>query len=182
MIALLRACDTGRIPAQGYVVLAPREGTQAAANAEGTPVEIVEPGEEYGRRLRDALGEATVVCLAGFTRLLPPEVLAAFPGRVLNIHPSLLPRHGGPGMYGRRVHEAVIASGDPESGCTVHLVTERYDEGQVVLQARCPVLPGDSPETLASRVLELEHQVYPESVRRILSGSPLLSIAEKGKA
>ena len=182
MTALLRACDTGRIPAQGYVVLAPCEGTQAAANAGETPVEIVEPGEEYGRRLRDALGEATVVCLAGFTRLLPSEVLAAFPRRVLNIHPSLLPRHGGPGMYGRRVHKAVIASGDPESGCTVHLVTERYDEGQVVLQARCAVLPGDSPETLAARVLELEHQVYPESVRRILSGSPLPSIAEKGKA
>ena len=107
--------------------------------------------------------------------LLPLEVIEAFPNRVLNVHPSLLPRHGGPGMYGARVHEAVLASGDRESGCTVHLVTERYDEGQVVLQARCPVFAGDTPETLAARILELEHRAYPDAVRRVLtspSGSP----------
>ena len=175
MVALLRACDERTIPAVSKVVIAPREGTEAAANAGGTPVVVVAPGETYGARLLEAIHDATIVCLAGFTRLLPSEVLTAFPRRVLNIHPSLLPRHGGPGMYGRRVHEAVIASRDTESGCTVHLVTERYDEGEIVLQAHCPVLPDDSPETLAARVLALEHRTYPEAVRRILSPQPEVS-------
>ncbi len=170
MAALLKGCDEGTIPAMPFVVIAPRAGTEAAGNAGNVPVTVVEPGDGYGIRLVEALQEATVVCLAGFTRLLPSEVLDAFPGRVLNIHPSLLPRHGGPGMYGRRVHEAVLASGDAESGCTVHLVTERYDEGAVVLQSRCLVEANDSPETLAARVLVLEHRTYPQAVRRILTG------------
>lgn len=169
MAALLAACADGTIPAQACRVVAPRSGTEAAARAVGVQTTVVEPGEAYGARLLAALEGATVVCLAGFTRLLPSEVLYAFPGRVLNVHPSLLPRHGGPGMYGRRVHEAVLAAGDAESGCTIHHVTERYDEGAVVLQARCPVLPGDTPESLAARVLGLEHLAYTEAVRRVLS-------------
>lgn len=169
MAALLAACAEDTIPAAACRVVAPREGTEAAANASGVEVAVVEPGEGYGARLVEALVGATIVCLAGFTRLLPSDVLWAFPGRVLNIHPSLLPRHGGPGMYGLRVHEAVLAAGDAESGCTVHYVTERYDEGGIVLQARCAVHEGDTPETLAARVLTLEHQTYPEAVRRVLT-------------
>ncbi|RYG27193.1 phosphoribosylglycinamide formyltransferase [bacterium] len=170
MVALLKACAEGTIPAEAYRVVAPREGTDAAANAGDVDVTVVEPGEHYGLRLVQALQGATIVCLAGFTRLLPVEVLHAFPGRVLNIHPSLLPRHGGAGMYGRRVHEAVLASGDAESGCSVHYVTDQYDEGDVILQGRCPVLPEDTPESLAARVLEVEHRVYPEAVARVLRG------------
>lgn len=170
MAALLRASEEGTVPAEAYRVIAPREGTEAAANAGDVQVLVVEPGDGYGERLVRALQGATVVCLAGFTRLLPSEVLDAFPGRVMNIHPSLLPRHGGPGMYGRRVHEAVLDAGDAESGCTVHYVTERYDEGAVILQDRCPVLPADTPESLAARVLELEHRVYPQAVRKVLGG------------
>jgi phosphoribosylglycinamide formyltransferase-1 len=98
---------------------------------------------------------------------LPSEILAQFPGRVLNIHPALLPKHGGKGMYGIRVHEAVIEAGDSESGCTVHLVTEQYDEGQIVVQLRCPVLAEDTPTTLAARVLELEKQAYPAAIRTL---------------
>lgn len=171
MAALLQACETGVISAMPLCVIAPREGTEAAGNACGVPVEVVEPGEAYGVRLLQALEGATVVCLAGFTRLLPQEVLAALPERVLNIHPSLLPRHGGHGMYGRRVHEAVLASGDTESGCSVHYVTEQYDEGAVILQGRCPVLADDTPESLAARVLALEHRVYPEAVELIIRQS-----------
>ena len=167
MAALLAACGT-TIPALPFRVVAPREETEAAANAGGTEVIVVSPGEEYGKRLVEALEGATVVCLAGFTRLLPEEVLEAFPARVLNVHPSLLPRHGGPGMYGLRVHEAVLASGDAESGCTVHRVTERYDEGAAILQTRCPVFAGDTPEALAARVLALEHRIYPQAVRQVL--------------
>lgn len=170
MAALLRACIDGTVPAHADCVIAPREGTEAAANAGNAEVKVVEPGPDYGNRLVEALRDATVVCLAGFTRLLPSDVLDAFPGRVLNVHPSLLPRHGGPGMYGMRVHEAVLACGDRESGCTVHRVTERYDEGEIVLQGRCPVLPEDTPESLAARVLEVEHRIYPQAVRKVLGG------------
>lgn len=181
MAALLRACEKGAIPAMPLCVIAPREGTEAAANAGNVPVVVVEPGEAYGVRLLQALEGATVVCLAGFTRLLPEEVLERFPQRVLNIHPSLLPRHGGHGMYGRRVHEAVLASGDTESGCSVHYVTDQYDEGAVVMQGRCPVHPGDTPETLAARVLGLEHRIYPEAVRWIIGQQPSeSSLAEEG--
>lgn len=169
MAALLRACEKGEIPAAAHRVIAPREGTEAAANAGDVPIVVVEPGEEYGPRLLEALQGATIVCLAGFTRLLPLEVLEAFPQRVLNIHPSLLPRHGGKGMYGRRVHEAVLASGDAESGCSVHYVTEEYDEGAVVLQGRCPVMPDDTPESLAARVLQVEHRIYPQAVTHLLT-------------
>lgn len=105
-----------------------------------------------------------LVVLAGFLALVPAGVVRAYAGRMLNIHPALLPRHGGPGMYGRRVHEAVLAAGDTESGATVHLVTEAYDEGPVLGQARVPVLPGDSPDSLAARVLEAEHQLLPAAV------------------
>ena len=88
----------------------------------------------------------------------------AFPGRILNVHPALLPAFGGLGMYGRRVHEAVLASGARESGATVHLVDEVYDRGAILGQARVPVLPGDDPETLAARVLEAEHRLLPAAV------------------
>ena len=179
MGAILRACDEGLIPASPFRVVAPREGTGAAANAGRTPVVVIEPGEGYGDRLVSALQGASLVLLAGFTRLLPVEVLRAFPRRVLNIHPSLLPRHGGQGMYGLRVHEAVIASGEAESGCTVHRVSERYDEGEIILQARCPVSPDDTPETLAARVLALEHRTYPEAIRTLLSSAGEI-LGEKG--
>jgi phosphoribosylglycinamide formyltransferase-1 len=101
-------------------------------------------------------------------RLLPEEVLAAFPNRVLNIHPALLPKFGGKGMYGMHVHEAVVAARETESGCTVHFVNEHYDEGAILHQRRCPVLPDDTPETLAARVLEQEHLAYPEAIQLVL--------------
>ncbi|HSR90592.1 MAG TPA: formyltransferase family protein, partial [Gemmatimonadales bacterium] len=95
----------------------------------------------------------------------PPAVIAAFRDRIINIHPALLPSFGGPGMYGLRVHQAVLASGAKVSGCTVHLVDEEYDRGPILAQSRVPVLPGDTAETLAARVLEAEHQLLPVVVR-----------------
>jgi phosphoribosylglycinamide formyltransferase-1 len=89
---------------------------------------------------------------------------------MLNIHPALLPRHGGKGMYGIRVHEAVLAAGERETGVTVHLVDEVYDHGPIVAQARVPVQPGDTPEALQARVLQAEHRLYPETLRRIALG------------
>lgn len=105
-----------------------------------------------------------LIVLAGYLKLVPAEVIGAFRGRIINIHPALLPAFGGAGMYGRRVHEAVLTSGVKESGCTVHLVDEEYDRGAILAQARVPVLPGDTAETLATRVLEEEHRLLPAVV------------------
>jgi phosphoribosylglycinamide formyltransferase-1 len=105
--------------------------------------------------------EITHLALAGFLLLLPESLLGRYPDRIVNLHPALLPRFGGKGMYGRRVHEAVLSAGERYSGITVHEVDPRYDEGRILFQARCPVLPGDSPETLEARVRGLEHRYYP---------------------
>jgi phosphoribosylglycinamide formyltransferase 1 len=112
-----------------------------------------------------------VVVLAGYMKLVPEEVVRRYQGRILNIHPALLPAFGGPGMYGIRVHRAVLASGARVSGATVHLVDERYDEGRIVAQWPVPVLPGDTPETLAARVLDVEHLLLPAAVEALLGGA-----------
>jgi len=111
--------------------------------------------------------DVNFIALAGYMKRVPPPVVAAYRGRIVNIHPALLPRFGGAGMYGIHVHEAVLASGASASGATVHYVDELYDHGQVVMQRTVPVLPGDTPETLASRVLAVEHELYPAAIRRI---------------
>lgn len=106
--------------------------------------------------------DVDLVILAGYLRLLP--ILPEFAGRVLNIHPSLLPKFGGKGMIGDRVHAAVLAAGEAESGCTVHLCNERYDEGRILVQARVPVLPDDTPTSLAARVFAAECEAYPAAI------------------
>lgn len=107
---------------------------------------------------------ADLVVLAGYLKLVPAAVVARYSGRMLNMHPSLLPAFGGPGMYGARVHRAVLSSGAAESGATVHLVDEVYDRGPILAQARVPVEPGDTPERLAARVLAAEHRLLPAVV------------------
>jgi len=111
------------------------------------------------------------IVLAGFLWLIPAPLLEAYEGKIVNIHPALLPRYGGKGMYGKRVHEAVIASGDRESGISIHHVNPRYDEGNIIFQARCPVKPGDTPDTLAERIHKLEYEHYPRVVESLLQGS-----------
>ncbi len=113
---------------------------------------------------RLARRDVDLVVLAGYLKLVPAPVITAYAGRIINIHPALLPRFGGRGMYGRRVHEAVLASGDEESGATVHLVDEEFDHGAVLAQVRVPVEPDDTPESLAQRVLEQEHRLLPAVV------------------
>jgi len=109
-----------------------------------------------------------LIVLAGFMRLIPAAMVKAFPQRIINIHPALLPKYGGKGMYGHHVHEAVIAAGEAQSGITIHWVNERYDEGEHLFQANCPVLPTDTAETLAQRIHALEHAHYPEVVERLV--------------
>lgn len=113
------------------------------------------------------------IVLAGFLKLIPFNIIRAFPNRIVNIHPALLPKHGGKGMYGMRVHEAVIAAGDTESGITIHLVNERYDEGSIIFQAKCPVLTNDTPQALADRIHQLEYQHYPRVVQQFIEGRQL---------
>ena len=108
------------------------------------------------------------VVLAGFLLRIPDAILHAYPKRMVNIHPSLLPKFGGKGMYGIHVHEAVLKAGEEESGITIQYINERYDEGDYIFQAKCPVLPDDIPETLAMRVHQLEYQYYPEVIERLV--------------
>ena len=122
------------------------------------------------------LAEARVdlLVLAGYLKLVPAAVTDAFAGRIINIHPALLPQHGGSGMYGQRVHAAVLAAGDNESGATVHLVDAEYDRGAILAQGRVPVAPDDTPATLAARVLAVEHRLLPAAVRAAaLAGHPV---------
>jgi len=120
------------------------------------------------RRLKER--DIQYIALAGYLKLLPTEVVAAYPKRILNIHPGLLPKYGGKGMYGHHVHEAVLAAGEKESGPTVHLVDEVYDHGKILEQVRVPVLDNDTPETLAQRVLLEEHKLYPAVIEKLITG------------
>jgi phosphoribosylglycinamide formyltransferase-1 len=107
--------------------------------------------------------------LAGFLRLVPPDIIKEYGGRIVNIHPALLPSYGGKGMYGSRVHEAVIAAGERESGITIHRVNEHYDDGAVIAQFRCEVTPEDTPESLAAKIHALEHRHFPETIEHDIS-------------
>jgi phosphoribosylglycinamide formyltransferase 1 len=109
-----------------------------------------------------------LVVLAGFMWLVPPALVQAFPGRIVNIHPALLPKFGGKGMFGHHVHEAVVAARETQSGITIHFVNEQYDEGQIIFQTTCPVLPTQTPDDVAAKVHELEYAHYPRVIGEVL--------------
>ena len=113
---------------------------------------------------------ADLIVLAGFLWLIPTDIIKAFPNRILNIHPALLPAYGGKGMYGSRVHEAVIANRERKSGISIHIVNEVYDAGNIIFQAECPVMEDDTPDSLAARIHELEYRHYPEVIRDYAAG------------
>lgn len=108
------------------------------------------------------------IVLAGFLVRVPDLILHAYPNKIINIHPALLPKFGGKGMYGSRVHEAVVAAGEKESGITIHYINERYDEGNTIFQATCPVLPDDTPEDVAEKVHALEYKHFPLIIEKVL--------------
>lgn len=166
LLALLDAL-AGSGDAEVVLVLSNRADAPGLARARDRGVDaehLKDPADasEWLSHLHGA--EVGLVVLAGYLKLVPPAVVAAYRGRIINIHPALLPDFGGPGMYGRRVHEAVLRSGARESGATVHLVDEVYDRGEILAQARVPVLPGDTPDTLGARVLAAEHRLLPAVV------------------
>lgn len=112
------------------------------------------------------------IVLAGFLAHIPDALLHAYPNRIVNIHPSLLPKFGGKGMYGNKVHEAVVTAGETESGITIHYLNEHYDEGQIIAQYRCPVMPNDTPQDVATRVHALEYEYYPKVIEQLLIALP----------
>jgi len=173
-MAALLASMTGGHPARPVLVLSNRAGAGGLpkAAAEGVATAIVSHRDHAGREAFEAaLDEslrgagADLVCLAGFMRILTPGFVAGWAGRMLNIHPSLLPLY--PGL---NTHARALAAGDAEHGCTVHEVTGELDSGPVLGRARLSVRPGDTPETLAERVLPLEHRLYPAVLRRFAAG------------
>lgn len=164
--ALLRALGPGA-PAHVVLVLSNRADAGAVARARAADVDaevLTDPSDPVEWLERLARHRADLLVLAGYLKLVPSGVVSRYRDRIVNVHPALLPAFGGPGMYGRRVHEAVLASGARQSGATVHLVDEVYDHGAVLAQGRVPVLPGDTPETLAARVLAVEHRLLPAVV------------------
>jgi formyltetrahydrofolate-dependent phosphoribosylglycinamide formyltransferase len=178
MAAIIDACQRGEIDGQVVLVIGTRREAPALQRAaeNGVPTCVISPRnlseEEYAQRLLHALGEAKadLVCLAGYMRLLPTPVVQAYAGRVMNIHPALLPLFGGKGMYGEHVHRAVLDSGMKVSGCTVHFVDEHYDTGPIIVQRCVPVEEEDTWETLAARVLVQEHQAYVQAVKLFAQG------------
>lgn len=182
MQAIIDACRNGTADAAVVLVLGVRDEAPAMVRAREQGIEtlVVRPASdpaEYAAQLLGALETQSIdlICLAGYMRLLPEEVVRAYRGRILNVHPGLLPLFGGKGMFGEHVHRAVLRSGMKVSGCTVHMVDEVYDHGPIVLQATAPVEEDDTPETLAARILPQEHAAYARAVALFAAGRIVLS-------
>ncbi|MHB9130871.1 MAG: phosphoribosylglycinamide formyltransferase [Armatimonadota bacterium] len=184
MQAIIDAAKSGQLDAIPCVVISNNSDSLALARArnEGIPAYHLssrthpEP-DALDLAIRQALvaHDVDVVVLAGYMKKLGPKTLQHFTGRILNIHPALLPKYGGQGMYGRHMHEAVLAAGETTTGVTIHLVSEDYDTGPILAQCEVPVVEGDTVETLAERVLAREHTFYIETLQRIGEGTVILS-------
>jgi phosphoribosylglycinamide formyltransferase 1 len=177
--SIIDSCEAGEIPAQVCCVISNNKSARALERARKHHIpayHISRAGcgsdEELDQAMIDALEkhEVELVCLAGYMKLLGLSMIRGYQGRILNIHPALLPEFGGEGMYGIRVHRAVIENGEKESGATVHLVDEIYDHGRILAQRKVAVMDGDTPEELAAKVLVEEHKIYPEVIGRIARG------------
>ena len=175
--AVIAAIESGGLAARAALVVSNRRAAPALAfaRARGVPTAFIPtlPDADLAdARLAAALvaAGADLVILSGYLRRLGPETLAAFAGRILNVHPALLPKYGGRGMYGRRVHEAVLAAGEAVSGASVHLVDEFYDHGPVVAQVTVPVCPSDDAERLERRVMAAEPQLFVETLQAVVRG------------
>lgn len=185
MRAIVQAIADGVLDAQARIVISNNGDSAALAFARDHGVAVRHISgrtagsvEAADRAIADALTEAgvTLLILSGYLRPVGPETLARFSGRILNIHPALLPAHGGQGMFGRHVHQAVIAAGDLETGATIHLVDGEYDHGQVISQRRVPLEPGDSPETLAARVMAVEPGLFVETLQAIAARGAIIPL------
>jgi phosphoribosylglycinamide formyltransferase-1 len=182
MQAIIDACRQGRLDAVPCVVISnnSRSAALQRAKTEGIPRYHISgkthPGDAEDRAILRTLRahDVGIVILAGYMKRLGPETLKAYRGRILNIHPALLPKFGGKGMYGKRVHEAVLETGDTVTGVTVHVVDDLYDHGRILAQCQVPVLTRDTIDSLAERVLQQEHRLYAETLQRIAVGEIVL--------
>ena len=183
MQAIIDICKDCNVKAVPCVVISNNGRSKALERArrEGIPGFHISgcthpESEALDRAICATLQEHRVdlVILAGYMKRLGQHTIFAYQGHILNIHPALLPKFGGQGLYGQRVHEAVLAAGEIETGVTVHIVNHEYDRGPIIAQCIVPILPGDAAETLAKRVLEKEHQLYPETIKRITNGDIFL--------
>lgn len=174
LVNLHECIARGELPATIHTVVSSRagvKGIERARNLGLRPIIIERASlsdQEFQQGITRAVEGADLVCMAGFLSLW--NIPEHFAGRVINIHPALLPKFGGPGMYGTRVHEAVLKAGETESGCTVHFCDDEYDHGPIILQQRVPVHASDTPDELAARVFEAECLAYPEAIRKIAAG------------
>ncbi|MDO8468581.1 MAG: phosphoribosylglycinamide formyltransferase [Candidatus Peribacter sp.] len=180
--AVIDAQKRGELTAQclGLVTDSPDKACIDKAKAAGLPYTIVErvkgqTREEFDFLVHEAIlslgaDKQTVIAALGWMFIFTPWFIATWKNRIINVHPSLLPKHGGKGMYGHHVHDAVLTAGDSESGVSIHLMDEGVDTGRVLLQKECPVLPGDTPESLQKRVQELEKEWYPRVLQMIEVG------------
>lgn len=185
MQAVIDACRSGRLDARPVVVISNNidSGALERARTENIPCFHLSgrthpDPEDLDREIVDVLlnHDVNLVILAGYMKKIGPVTLATFPGHVINIHPALLPEYGGQGMYGRRVHEAVLAAGARETGVTVHVVDPIYDHGPILAETRVRVKTSDSADTLAKRVLAVEHELYVDTIERIISGEIKLPV------
>ncbi len=179
MQSIIDACNEGKIDAVPAVVISNNgdSGALDRATTEQIPAYYLSSKkypdpEDLDRSIRDALlkHEVDIVVLAGYMKKIGEHTIKAFEGRILNIHPALLPKYGGQGMYGNKVHSAVLESGDRETGVTIHVVTDNYDQGPILAQQTGPVIEGDTVESLARRVLVVEHQLYVDTIKGIVEG------------
>ncbi len=178
--ALIDAQDTGLFKGKIALIFSNVPDCGAMKRAENERIEAVAiaskgyPGsrEEYDAEVLRLCQSKKIdlICLAGYMRIITSVLIKAYPFKIMNVHPALLPKFGGEGMYGHHVHEAVIKAGEKESGATVHFVTEGVDAGPIVLQGNVKVMGTDTPETLAEKVLKVEHHIYSESVRLFCEG------------
>ena len=177
--AILNAIDAGILPARIVVLISNTSdaGAIEIAHANNIPTKhlsqkMFSSEEALADAMLEVLEEnhAEFIALAGYLKKIPLQVIRQYRNRIANIHPALLPLFGGEGMYGHRVHEAVIANSEKVSGATVHLVDEEYDHGPIVLQKTVAILPDDTPETLAAKVLRIEHEIFPLALKAFAEG------------
>jgi len=171
--ALIDASRCGRLKARIPVVISNNSDSFALTRAQKAGITTYHISQKkypdyinYISQLLTVLKKHDIILivLAGYMKLLPREIVDTYYGRVINIHPALLPKYGGPGMYGRNIHQSVLAAGEKYSGATVHIVDSQFDHGPILIQRRLLVNPNDTPDTLAARVLEIEHEILPQAV------------------
>ena len=183
MQSILGACDAGSLQSRPVLLISNNANAGALEIARQAGLETFHlsskthpQADQLDLAMTTILDDHQIdlVILAGYMKKIGPEMLRKYSNRILNIHPSLLPEFGGQGMFGMHVHEAVVAAGKHESGATIHLVNQEYDQGRILLQASVQIKPGDDAATVAKRVLEIEHKLYPEALAKIETGELIL--------